>query len=146
MENYQVVFTARSTVELQKCDMPQVGPGEILAQTTVSQISIGTELTYLEGNVEPGMNWENDVIFPRLPGYNNVAKIIAVGEGVSTDLIGKHIHSSKTHVKYFTLPADDIEKYQVIPEGVEDKEAVSMYKMLMADRTQALGVNLIWED
>lgn len=124
MENYQIVFTARSKVELLPCDMPTPGPGEILAQTTVSQISIGTELTYLEGNVEPGMNWEKDVIFPRLPGYNNVAKIVAVGEGVSYDLIGKHIHSGVNHVKYFTLPANDLEKYQVIPEGVEDKEAV----------------------
>lgn len=124
MENYQIVFTARSKVELQPCDMPKPGPGEFLAQTTVSQISIGTELTYLEGNVEPGMNWEKDVVFPRLPGYNNVAKIIAVGEGVSPELIGKHFHSGKTHVKYFTMKAEDTEAYRFVPEGVEDKEAV----------------------
>ena len=125
MKNYQVVFTARSKVELQEVDVPQPGPGEFLAQTVVSQISIGTELTYLEGNVEPGSSWEKDIIFPRRPGYNNVAKIIAVGEGVSPDLIGKEIQSSQKHVKYFTMKeADQGTAFNFVPEGVEAKEAV----------------------
>lgn len=123
MENIEVLFTARSKVEVLPCEMPVPGPGECLAKTTVSQISIGTELTYLEGNVEAGMNWEKDIIFPRKPGYNNVAEIVAVGEGVSAELIGKHVHSGQKHVKYFTFKADD-PAYSVVPEGVEDKEAV----------------------
>ena len=35
---------------------------------------------------------------------------------------------------------------EMITHEVSFKEAVAMYDMLMKDRTQALGVNLIWED
>lgn len=100
------------------------GPGRFLAQTTVSQISIGTELTYLEGNVEEGTPWSKDIIFPRRPGYNCVAKVIAVGEGVSADLVGKYFHTSMKHRKYFVLDVSDTEKYRFVPEGVDDKPAV----------------------
>ena len=124
MQNHQIVFTAKGKVELQSCDMPQPAEGEFLVQTTVSQISIGTELTYLQGNVEPGMNWEKDVVFPRRPGYNNVGKIIAVGQGVSPELIGRKIQSGQKHVKYFTMKEADTEQYRLIPEGVKDEEAV----------------------
>lgn len=124
MQNYQVVFTAKNKVELQKCEMPQPAPGEFLAQTTISQISIGTELTCLQGNVEPGTLWEKDVVFPRIPGYNNIAKIIAVGEGVDPALIGRRIQSDQKHVRFFTINASKTESYRLIPTGVEDKEAV----------------------
>jgi len=124
MKNYQVVFTERSQVALQECPMPQPQAGEFLAQTTVSQISIGTELTYLQGNVESGSSWEKDIIFPRLPGYNNVARIVAVGAGVDPSLIGKRIQSGQKHVKYFTMKESDFEQYRLIPDGVTDEEAV----------------------
>ena len=124
MENYEVLFVAKSKVELVPCEMPQPGPGEFLAQTTVTQISIGTELTYLEGNVEEGTPWSKDIIFPRQPGYNCVAKIIVVGEGVSADLIGKHFQTSMKHRKYFVLNAGETDKYRFVPEGVDDKTAV----------------------
>ena len=125
MKNYEVLFTAKSKVELVECAVPTPGPGEFLAQTTVSQISIGTELTYLEGNVEEGTLWAKDIIFPRRPGYNSIAKIIAVGEGVSPDLIGKRIHSGMKHIKYFTMNVEsDAAKFRFVPDTVEDRTAV----------------------
>ncbi len=124
MQNYKIVFTAKNKVELQQCEMPQPAPGEMLVQTTLTQISIGTELTYLQGNVEAGSSWEKDIIFPREPGYNNIGRIIAVGEGVSPELIGRRIQSGKTHVRFFTMNASDTEQYCFVPDEVEDKEAV----------------------
>ena len=134
MKNYEVVFTAKSKVELLDCDITQPGPGEFLAQSVVTQISIGTELTYLEGNVEAGTLWEKDITFPRRPGYNNVAKIIAVGEGVSPDLLGKKIHSGQKHIKYFKLREADKNLYRLRPDSVEEREAVfsSMASITMA--------------
>ena len=41
--------------------------------------------------------------------------------------------------------ADELAQ-EMITHEVSFKDAVSMYEMLMADRTQALGVNLLWED
>lgn len=122
MKNYEVVFTALRKAELPECAVPQPGPGEFLAQTCVSQISTGTELTQLEGNVEEGGLWS--ITFPHRPGYNNIAKIIAVGECVSPDLIGKRVHSGGKHVKYFTMKVDDTARYRLVPEGAEDKSAV----------------------
>lgn len=92
MKNHEFLFTAKSKIELLECEMPTPGPGEFVAQTILTQISTGTELTWLEGNVYEGSLW--DVVFPRRPGYNNVAKIVAVGEGISPDLIGKRIITS----------------------------------------------------
>ena len=123
MENKQIVFTAKSQVAIEKCEMPQPAAGEFLVKTTLSQISIGTELTYLEGNVEAGTLWEKDVIFPRIPGYNNVGRIIAVGEGVDPGLVGRHIQSGMKHQAYYTMAVAS-DGYCLIPEGVEDREAV----------------------
>jgi len=124
MDNYQVVFPTQNQVELQPC--PEVSPaaGEILLKTIISQISIGTELTYLQGNVEPGMLWENFLNYPKCPGYSNVSRVVAVGEGVSSELIGKLVFSSLTHRMYSVVKEGDFEKYRYIPEGVTPKEAV----------------------
>ena len=124
MQNHQIVFTDRSKVEVQACDMPVPGPGEFLVHTTLTQISIGTELTYLQGNVEPGSSWEKDITFPRLPGYNNVGKIVAVGEGVSEELIGRRVHTAQKHVGYYTMKESATDDYVFIPDGVSDEEAV----------------------
>ena len=124
MKNYEVVFTALKKVELLECPVPQPGPGEFLAKTIVSQISIGTELTSLEGNVEEGSLWLKEISFPRRPGYSVVGEIIAVGEGVDPNLVGKRFHGSAKHVKYFTMKVDDTNRYRFLPEGVAPEAAV----------------------
>ncbi len=122
-KNCKIVFTAQKKVELQECEMPEVGADDILLQTEVSQISTGTELTLLEGNVEPGSPWENDLVYPLEPGYSNVGKIIAVGENVSKELIGKRMLTLETHKKYYTVSSLEYQN-MMVPDSVKSEEAV----------------------
>ena len=123
-KNYKVVFTAQKKVELQECEMPVVGDDDILLKTEVSQISTGTELTLLEGNVEPDSPWMNDIHYPQDPGYSNVGKIVKVGKNVSSDLIGKRMLTLATHTMYYTINKDDYQQTMFIPDSVKSEEAV----------------------
>ena len=132
-KNYQVVFTERNKVELLEVPMPTVKAGELLVKSVVSQISIGTELTLLEMNVDEDSTWIKGIAgedcdcgatveYPCNPGYSNVGEIIDVGEGVDRSLIGKRIMTMIPHVKYATIPVNDHIAY--IAEGVDSDAAV----------------------
>lgn len=132
-KNYQVVFTERNKVELLEVPMPTLKKGELLVKTIVSQISIGTELTLLEMNVDEDSTWMKGIAgedcdcgatveYPCYPGYSNVAEIIGVGEGVDRSLIGKRINSMIPHVKYATIEHNG--HLQFIADGVDSDEAV----------------------
>jgi len=122
-KNYKIVFTAQKKVELQECEMPVLSDDEILLKTEISQISTGTELTLLEGNVEPDSPWINDLYYPQEPGYSNVGRIVAVGKDVSSDLVGKRMLTLETHKKYYTIKAAEYQNMYV-PENVKSEEAV----------------------
>lgn len=132
-KNYQVVFTERNKVELLEVPMPELKSGELLVKSVVSQISIGTELTLLEMNVDEDSTWVKGISgedcdcgatveYPCNPGYSNVGEIIDVGEGVDRGLIGKRIMTMIPHVKYATIKADDHIAY--IADGVDSDAAV----------------------
>lgn len=124
-KNYRVCFVARSQVELQECPMPEVGDNDALVKLEISQISTGTELTYLEGNVGEGSTWEKDIIFPRLPGYSGIGKIIAVGKDMDPALIGKRVGTSFKHQLYQAVSADKLSRtLNVIPDNVSSADAV----------------------
>ena len=123
--NYKVIFTGLKQVELQECDIPTVADNQFLIKTEISQISTGTELTLLEGNVEKGSTWEDDLVYPLQPGYSTVGKIIAVGNGVPSDLIGRRVFALVPHQKYHVIHAQkDEDNYYFVPEKVKSAEAV----------------------
>ncbi|MBQ9974208.1 MAG: zinc-binding alcohol dehydrogenase [Oscillospiraceae bacterium] len=124
-KNYRVCFTARSQVELQECPVPEVGDDQLLVKLEISQISTGTELTYLEGNVGEGSAWEKDIVFPRLPGYSAVGRVIAVGKNVDPGLIGKRLGTSFKHQMYQVLDAERLSiSHNIIPDNVPSADAV----------------------
>lgn len=124
-KNYRVCFTAKSQVELQECEIPAVGDDQFLVKLEISQISTGTELTQLEGNVDEGSTWEKDIVFPRIPGYSAVGKIVAVGKNVSQDLVGKRVGTSFKHQMYQVFDADQLDtSYNLIPDNVAASDAV----------------------
>ena len=121
--NYQVAFTAKSCVELMETPFPEAPKeNEFLIKTLVSQISTGTELTMLEANVDADSPWNQNIVFPNYPGYSNVGEIIAVGEGVSTELIGKRVLTYCNHKKYCICNLNS--NFHIIPDNVESDEAV----------------------
>ncbi len=124
-KNYKVVFTAPRKVELQECDMPVIGDDEFLLETIVSQISIGTELTMLEGNVSEDSYWNNGgIVYPVDAGYSNIGRIIDVGKNVSKDLIGKRFLTGRPHTKYSKVGLDWYQETMLVPDDVESDDAV----------------------
>ena len=81
-----------------------LGSGDILCETLVSAISPGTELGAFTGlpPLRPGTG------YPRLMGYCNVSRILAVGTGVRDLQRGDRVLSFASHRSHFILQADDI--------------------------------------
>jgi len=99
------------------------GPGQVLTRTLVSTLSTGTEMICYGGDFDPGTTWANWVRFPFRPGYQNVGKVIAVGEGVEGIREGDRVFSPVGHVEYALLPAAEERNTIRVPEGVSDEDA-----------------------
>ena len=124
-KNYRVCFVGKSQVELQECDMPEMGDDQFMVKLEMSQISTGTELTQLEGNVAAGSTWEKDLVYPRIPGYSAVGKIVAVGKNVDPSLIGKRVGTAFQHQMYQVKDASMLETtFNLIPDNVAPSDAV----------------------
>ena len=96
-ENYRVVFPAQCQVALESFTLPELQEQDMLLENQVSQISIGTELTLLEANVEPDSPWWQNIQYPNYPGYGSVGIVKAVGSAVPKEMIGKRIMHSGKH-------------------------------------------------
>lgn len=127
-KNYKVLFTQPKQVELVCEDIPPVGDDEILLRTLVSQISIGTELTCLMGEVDKDSSWNDDIKYPTNPGYSNVSQIVKIGKNVDPALVGKRLKAAISHATYHVVNVKLLEGedslYVPIPENVSNDEAV----------------------
>lgn len=120
MNSLYIVFPGRSQVEVR--DEPITSPeyGEVLCQAQKSLISIGTETFCLRGVFDPGTNWEEWVQFPFRPGYSMAARVVEVGEGVSSLREGDRVAAWAAHQQFFRLRPEDL--YPIRKE-VTDEEA-----------------------
>src|SRR6478735_8019465 len=126
-----VIITAPWQIELQTVTIPDPEPGEVLARTLYSGISVGTERHYITGAyAEMGKNIAAN--FPFATGYQRIAVIEQVGsavEGLAAGdrvLMGRSrfvdpcIKGSGSHVGYGVCSADAVYK---VPEDAIDEEA-----------------------
>lgn len=92
------------------------GPRELQCETIVSAISPGTELAAWRGlpPLRPG------VTYPRLQGYCNVARVIAVGDDVAGYAPGDRVLSFASHRSHFLLPEGEA-LYRLPPEAEADR-------------------------
>lgn len=102
--NPTVVFTAPRKVAIEERDCPTPRTGEVLVQTRRSLVSIGTELTILSGDFPPGSMWAEYAVFPFLPGYCNVGKVVEVGPGVEEGWIGRRVATNTPHSQFVVAP------------------------------------------
>ena len=122
-KNYRVVFTEKSKIELQECEMPTPKENELLLKAIVTQISTGTELTRLEQNISEDSSWKDlgsYMQFPIYPGYSFVGEVVAVGENCDKSLIGRRVVSSNGHRKYAAVNAESV---HFLPENVDPDDA-----------------------
>ena len=84
MKAKAIVFTSVRQIELCDVTLKPLSSTDVLVETWWSSISTGTEKMAYNGLIP---SWP--FIFPFIPGYETVGRIVQVGEHVSQSLIGK---------------------------------------------------------
>ncbi len=84
MKAKAIVFTGVRQIELAEVTLKPISSTDVLVETWWSSISTGTEKMAYNGLIP-----SPPFIFPFIPGYETVGKIIEVGEHVNDSLIGK---------------------------------------------------------
>jgi len=99
MQIRQIVFQGPRDVELQERELDTSGlrPSEILVQTEASLVSQGTEGAGYQGLMMPG---GGDQRYPQTPGYANVSRVTAVGDGDCRFNVGDRVFSMASHASH----------------------------------------------
>lgn len=79
-----IVFSGVRQIELREVTLKPVSSTDVLVETWWSSISTGTEKMALNGLIP-----SPPFIFPFIPGYETVGKIVEVGDHVNQSLIGR---------------------------------------------------------
>ena len=120
VNNQVFYYTKPLNLELASEECPLPGPGEIRCKTLCSLVSIGTEMTCFDRNVEPGSIWDEWIQFPFQPGYSSVGQVTEIGEGVSGIALGDRVCSTSPHRAWFL---DRPETVIPVPEGITAEQA-----------------------
>ncbi|GIZ51303.1 zinc-dependent alcohol dehydrogenase [Noviherbaspirillum aridicola] len=99
-----VWLNAPGQLELRTESLRPPGDREVLCETLVTAISPGTELAAFKGlpPLRPG------VVYPRLQGYCNVARVLACGTAVTSLQPGDRVLSFSSHRSAFVAAEDEI--------------------------------------
>jgi alcohol dehydrogenase len=114
-----LLLTAQKRVEWIREESSLPGPHEILVQTLVGAISIGSELPQYCGTARAV--YHND--FPYMTGYESVGIVLACGSAVQRIQQGDRVVAFYGHRTHAIVPE---EKAIVIPEDVSDTLALLM--------------------
>ena len=79
-----IVFSGVRQIELRDVTLKPISSTDVLVETWWSSISTGTEKMALNGLIP-----SPPFIFPFIPGYETVGRIVEAGDHVNQDLIGK---------------------------------------------------------
>src|SRR3954468_22250806 len=77
-----VVYDRPEEFEVRELPVPEPGPGEVRLRVVVAGVC-GTDLHLHEGEFGP--------TYPLIPGHEFVGEVVAVGEGVDSDLLGHRV-------------------------------------------------------
>lgn len=84
MKAQAIVFTGVRQIELQEVQLKPLSSTDVLVETWWSSISTGTEKMAYNGLIP-----SPPFIFPFIPGYETVGRIVEVGAHVNKELVGK---------------------------------------------------------
>lgn len=115
MRGMRVCWPEPGRAMLEPFTVAEPGPGEVLIESEVTLISPGTERAFF-------LELPNArAKFPSYPGYSQVGRVIAVGEGVFRPVAGERVASGGGHASHVLARA---ERVWSVPEAVEPTEAV----------------------
>lgn len=120
MKSLYVVFPEKEKIEIREETIAPPKHGEVLCAAEKSLVSIGTETACLRGVFEPGTNWAEWVKYPFRPGYSMAARVIAVGQGVTSLKEGDRLATWVEHQQFFKIQPHQA---HLVPEGLSNDEA-----------------------
>jgi 2-desacetyl-2-hydroxyethyl bacteriochlorophyllide A dehydrogenase len=113
-----IMFVSRGQAALIDEPMPECAPGTLLCQTVFSGLTNGTERnTLMGGNYARG--------WPGRAAYQNVGRVLEVGDGVSGYAPGDLVFSGdfQQHRQFFAAPAGPADLLIKLPESVNPRDA-----------------------
>lgn len=118
-----VYLNAPRQLELRKesLDSASLGPRQVLCETLVTAISPGTELAAYVGL--PALRAGTG--YPRLQGYCNLARVMAVGAEVRDLRPGQRVLSFVSHRSHFVITVDQV--LHVVAEQARSEDIVCAY-------------------
>lgn len=120
-KNPGVVFRKPKEAVIEERPVPKPEKGQALIRSSCTLISIGTEMTVFSGEFPAGSVWDKNFKYPYFPGYNNIGRVVDVGEGGDKKLIGGKVASWGSHSTY---TVQDIDRIYKINSDVPDESAV----------------------
>lgn len=121
-------FQAPRRIEIRDEDVPDPGEGEVRIETELSGISAGTELLLYRGQLPLGTILDDSlpslsgtVRYPFAYGYAVVGRVVAQGDGVTSDLRGRRVFAFETHRSSFLARPEEL---HLVPEDVPSESAV----------------------
>jgi len=137
----ELLLTAPRTIELAGYEDVPPGDGEILAETTMSGVSLGTELSLYRGSTPfTSKRFDTELrlfvedpgaAFPAQLGYEWVGVVRQVGAGVAALRPGERIHVTLPHRETQTFRADG-PPWVALPDEVTDERATLLQSSAIA--------------
>ena len=118
--NPTIVFPAPGRVTVEHQPVPQPQADEVQIRTHCSLISVGTELSVLGGDSPTGQVWREMQEYPFQPGYCNVGTVLAAGDDVDSNWIGRRVVSWGCHAAFVTV---DLDHCWPVPDECSEEEA-----------------------
>ncbi|MDC0276952.1 zinc-binding alcohol dehydrogenase [bacterium] len=116
-----VWLNAPGEIELRDEPLREPGEHELLCETLFTAISPGTELAAYQG-LPP---LRPSVVYPRLQGYCNVARVVATGSAVSAAKTGDQVLTFSSHRSAFVAIESEI-LYR-LPENARAEDIACTY-------------------
>jgi threonine dehydrogenase-like Zn-dependent dehydrogenase len=119
----RLLFGPGLHVEVEKIEVPDPGPHEVLVQVTRTQVSAGSEMNFIRhGAAGYGLPAGSP---ERVPiGYMAVGRVAALGAGVEDYTTGERVLSGGTHGSHWLVDLDNPNAYlEKVPDGVSDEAA-----------------------
>ncbi|NTW04389.1 MAG: alcohol dehydrogenase catalytic domain-containing protein, partial [Oscillochloris sp.] len=82
-----VVIPRRNVVELRTVQVSEPRAGDVLIRTAYTSISAGTERMLLDGRLP-----QPQLLFPVVPGYETVGKVVQTGAKAPKELLGQWVY------------------------------------------------------
>ncbi len=146
---YRLEFTEPGRVKVKVGVAPQPSATQVLVQTHFSAISPGTEMLVYRGQWPERVPVDSTIealagafAYPLAYGYCAVGRIIATGEAVTDDWLGRRVFAFQPHQDLFCVKPETLHP---IPDDLDDETALFLPAMETAVNLLLDGSPLIGE-